>query len=280
MSTFLILGATGTVGAPLTARLVAAGHTVHAATRTPSSYAGPATPVALDLSSPDAAILEGVDRAFLLSPPGYSDQHAALAPLLEKIEAADRVDRIVTMTAQGVQYDESLPFRRLERRVEASGKRFVHLRPTWFAQNFHTFWGHGVRAAQTLALPAAEARVAFLDARDISASAFAALTREDVELDRAYELTGPDALTHAAAAGVLSEAVGKTIHYRSISDDAFREQLAPSGLPADYIEALVGLFAAVRRGVADKVTTDVEALTGTSPRPLARYAQDHRSLLR
>lgn len=280
-SSILVLGATGTVGATLVRHLAAQGHGVRAATRSPDRYDGPGTPVAVDLSNADtwSPALEGVERLFLLSPPGHADQRALLQPFVEAALKTGTLNRIVTMTAQGVDVDDSIPFRQLERFIEASGVEFVHLRPTWFAQNFHTFWGHGIREAKALALPAEDARVAFIDARDIGESAAAALTRSDIETNRAYVLTGPQALTHGEAAAVLSDAVGQTIAYTSISEDAFRQQLAPSGLPADYIELLVGLFAAVRLGVAEPVNDEVERLTGHAPRSLQTYATDHRTAL-
>jgi uncharacterized protein YbjT (DUF2867 family) len=280
MKNILVLGATGTVASPLTRLLVDAGHAVKAATRSPGAYEGPGEPVAFDLADASTwdAALEGVERVFVLAPPGFADQHAALSPFLERVFASARVDRIVTMTAQGVEFDDAIPFRRLELAIEASGKPFVHLRPTWFSQNFHTFWGHGVREHDVIALPAADARVPFVDARDIAASAAAALTRDDVELGRAYEPTGPASLTHAEAAAALSEVLGRTITYTPITDDAFRAQLAPSGLPADYIELLVGLFQAMRASEPRR-TDDVEALTGRAPLDLKTYARDHAAAL-
>ena len=281
-NTVLVLGATGTVGSALSARLVEAGQRVKAATREPARYAGPAETTRLDLADPTtfAPALAGVDRLFVLAPPGYADQYALLKPFLDAaLSSAHAIDRVVLMTAQGVDASDQIPFRRLERFVESREVDFVHHRPSWFSQNFHTFWGHGVREHGVIALPADDAKVAFIDARDIADAACGALTREDIETNRAYVLTGPEALTHAEAAAVLSEATGRDIRYRSIDEDAFRAQLAPSGLPPDYIELLVGLFAAVRMGAASEVTGAVATLAQHPARSLAAYASDHRAAL-
>lgn len=284
MSRILVLAATGTVGRPLAEALTRAGHSVRAATRDPSTYEGPGEPVALDLTDPStyAAALDGIDRVFLLAPPGHADQHALLAPFVDALPAD--LERAVLMTAQGVDFDDAIPFRKVELRLAATGIPSLVLRPSWFSQNFHTFWGHGVREAQILALPAADARVAFIDARDIAAAAAAALTRDDLaeaaSRHEAFVLTGPEALTHAEAAAVLSQATGKTIRYVAIDDDAFRAQLAPSGLPSDYIDLLVGLFGFVRMGAAAEVNDAVERLTGAPARPVSTYAADHVDLLR
>lgn len=279
MTTTLVLGATGTVGSPLSQLLVDSGHVVKAATRRPADYVGPATATHLDLldSSTFALALEGVDRLFVMAPPGHADAFGLLKPFLEV--ALPKVERVVTMTAQGVQHDDSIPFRQLELFIESANVPYVHLRPSWFSQNFHTFWGHGLREADLLALPAEDATVGFIDARDIAASAAGALTRDDIVFERAYELTGPEARTHASAAAEMSKVLGRELTYASISDDEFRDQLAPSGLPVDYIELLVGLFAAVRGGSASKVTENVNYLSGQTPRTVATYAEDHRAAL-
>ena len=279
MSHILVLGATGTVGRLLTEQLVRAGHTVRAATRNPARYDGAGEPVALDLADPGtfAAALAGVERAFLLSPPGHANQFALLQPFVDALP--DTVERVVLMTAQGVDADDAIPFRQLELHLAAAGRPHLVLRPSWFSQNFHSFWGHGIRTANTLALPAADARVAFIDARDIAESAAAALTRDDLAdaaaRHQAFILTGPEALTHAEASAVLSEALGRTIQYQSIDDDTFRAHLAPAGFPDDYVELLVGLFGFVRMGAAAEVNDHVQQLTGRSPRPLADYARDY-----
>lgn len=279
----LVIGATGTVGSSLTAALVAQGHTPLAATRSPEAHTlEGAQAVRLDLSDPStfAPALEGVTRLFLLVPPGHADAKSFLDPFLKVALNSPSLERVVTMTAQGVHFDDAIPMRQIELAVEASGKPFVHLRPSWFSQNFHTFWGHGVRGADTLALPAKDATVAFIDARDIAASAAGALTRDDITLNTAYELTGPEALTHAQAAAILSEATGRQITYQDISEDAFRAQLKPSGMPDDYIELLVNLFGAVRQGVASGVNDHVERLSGQPARALSVYAHDYRDALK
>lgn len=279
----LIIGATGTVGSHMVELLAKPGTHLLAGTRHPE--AAPSRDhvryICFDYLDPTtyAAALDGVTRLFILSPPGHPDAHALSASFLEQVSAIPSVERIVTMTAQGIDVDPSIPLRKLELAVEATGKSFVHLRPTWFAQNFHTYWGHGITNDDSITLPAEEARVAFIDARDIAASAAAALTRDDIELNRAYELTGPEALTHGEAAQRLSDVLGRPIVYRSTDDDTLRTMLTGAGLSPEYSEMMVGLFMAMRAGVASRVTKDVEILTGDPPNHIERYARDHADLL-
>ena len=273
MSNILVTAATGTVGSEVVKVLESKGHKVRAASRQGEGNNK------LDFTDPStfAPALEGIERVYIVSPPGHANQYELLKPFLSVLFATDSVKRIVTQTAQGVDADDNIPFRKLELAIEQSGKDYVHIRPTWFAQNFHNFWQVG--QYQGFALPAGDAQVAFIDARDIALAAAAALSRDDIALNRGYELTGPVALTHGEAASILSDVLGKTIAYQPIDDESFRQQLAPSGMPTDYIELLVNLFVPVRAGYAAAVTGDVELLANQAPRELADYARDFKHLL-
>ena len=176
MSTILVLGANGNVGAPLVRSLLDAGHSVRAAGRSGQAPEG-AEPVAFDYTDPAAIdrAFDGADAAYVLLPAGTVAVRELLLPV---IEAAQRHKvKVVLQTALGVDADESIPFRQVERALEASGLPFVILRPNWFADNFHTYWKAGIDHG-VIAVPAADGRTSFIDARDIAASAAAALTSD------------------------------------------------------------------------------------------------------
>ena len=125
-------------------------------------------------------------------------------------------------------------------------------------------------------LPAAESRTAFIDARDIAACAVACLLEDNFE-GQGWELTGPEGLTYAEAAEILSEVTGRKIRYQHVDDDTFRAGLARVGLASEYAELLVQLFAEVRGGIAERCTDSVLKLTGRPPRDLRSYVNDYRS---
>jgi uncharacterized protein YbjT (DUF2867 family) len=216
----LVLGATGHVGAPLVAQLVAEKEKVKAASRRGTNVAG-AESVRFDYGEKGTyrAALEEVDRAYVLLPGGYTNVVALLEPVIQA--AADRKVKVVLQTAIGVDADESIPYRQIERLVMRSGIRFVILRPNWFADNFHTFWLEGIKRG-TIALPAGEGRSSFIDARDVAASAAAALISDRFE-GNSFTLTGPSPLSYHDAAVILSNVSGRTINYTPINDDTFIE---------------------------------------------------------
>lgn len=272
----LVFAANGNVGQPLVQALLAKGEQVKAASRAGKAVGG-AQGVALDMDDPStfATAFAGVDRLFLLAPTGSLDITGRLLPVIEA--AAARKVKVVLMTALGVDADDAIPYRQMELALERSGTPFVILRPNWFADNFHTFWKAGIDHG-VIAVPAADGKTSFIDARDIAESAAAALTTDRFD-GKAFNLTGPEALTYGEAAAILARVTGKPIAYTAVSDDAFVGILTGAGVPGPYARFLATLFHPVREGWTARVTGDVETLTGHAPRSLATYAQDNAARL-
>jgi uncharacterized protein YbjT (DUF2867 family) len=155
-----------------------------------------------------------------------------------------------------------------------SGTPYVILRPNWFADNFHSYWIHGVKSG-TIAVPAAEGKTSFIDARDIAASAAAALTSSQFD-GKAFNLTGPEALDYGEAAAVLSRVIGRRIGYQPIDDESFIQGLTGAGIPPDYAGFLASIFHPVREGWTAAISPTVRELTGKQPRSLEAYARDHK----
>ena len=284
MTRYSIVGATGTVGTPLLhslAGLIAAGDSIQAITSDRAKAGRSVDGVAwvhLDLATGEGLVpaLANTDRLFLLSPPGHADQDRLLNPLIA--EATRRgLQKVVLMTALGVDASDG-PMRRVELALERSGLPHAIVRPNWFMQNFHTFWRHGIVTHDTLALPAGAAAVSFIDARDIGEVA-ARLLVDDRHARRAFDLTGPQAHTHAEAAQILSAAVGREIHYVDIDPAQFHRDLVAAGLPGDYADLLVQLMAFVKAGYNARVSPDVETLLGRPARTLAAYARESKDAL-
>ena len=273
MSTTLVIGASGTVGSELSRLLAAQGQTVRRAT---SRAPGGADQVQIDLARGTgiAAALEGVERAFLLAPPGHTNQHELLGPVIEA--ARERgLRRVVLMSAMGANADDNAPLRRAELQLEASGLPWNVIRPNWFMQNFNTFWLHGIQTQGRILLPVGRAKGSFIDARDIAAVAAALLSRDDLA-DREFDLTGAEALDHDEVAAILSRETGRDIRYQEIPPEAMLDGLLQAGVPRDYAEFLVLILGFFKAGYAERTTDAVQAITGRAPRRFADYARDHR----
>ncbi|EGE59827.1 UNVERIFIED_ORG: uncharacterized protein YbjT (DUF2867 family) [Rhizobium esperanzae] len=276
-SKILVIGANGTVGRHVVDGLLAKGEAVKAASRAGKLVAN-AEGVVFDYAKPETfgPAFDGVDRAYVLLASGYADSKGMLLPVIEA--AAARKVKVVLQSAFGVDADDAIPYRQVEIALEKSGTSYVILRPNWFSDNFHTFWKPGIDHGQ-IALPAAEGKSSFIDARDVAASGVAALTSSSFD-GKAFNLTGPEALSYTQAAAILSEAIGKPVSYNAVSDEVFIDMLTGAGVSADYASFLALIFYPVRQGWTAVVNGDVETLTGKAPRSLQTYAADYAATLK
>ena len=268
MATYLVLGGTGKTGRRLARQLSAAGHTVRAAARTPGSAAPGVDPVRFDWADDSTwgPALAGVRGAYLI-PPAMRTDHAPLLGDLAGRAADAGVERLVLLSARGVDQGPSNPLLDAERAVTAAaGDRaaVTVVRPSWFAQNAtESFFRPGLEQG-TLVAPTGDGAVPWIDAEDIAAVAAAALTG-DGHAGRVYELSGPRALTLAETAAVLAPYAGRDIRHVDLPVEQWVEGAAAGGLPRDYAQLLGGLFEVIRAGHEAPLSDGVQQALGREP---------------
>jgi uncharacterized protein YbjT (DUF2867 family) len=278
----LVLGSSGTVGREVVKELLEAGVPLRAGYLTRP----PATPgvegVRLNLATGNGldAALSGITSLFLLTG-SIEDQTGAE---LRAVEAARRagVKRLVKLSvwgAEGGDYSFAKIHRPVERAIEASGIPYTFLRPNGFMQNFITYDGESIRTQGAFSFPGGDARVSHVDVRDIARVAARTLTRLGHE-GKAYDLSGPEALTFAEVAEKLSAAAGRAIRYVDQPEAEFRKSMVEMGAPEPYADALLDLSRYYAAGKASRVTNAVKEVTGNAPISFDQFAGDHASALR
>jgi uncharacterized protein YbjT (DUF2867 family) len=274
MTTTLVLGASGNIGAELVRNLTALGHTVRSATSKPAARPGEVT---LDLVTGTglSQAFAGAGQAFLLAPSGHARQDSLLVPAIDAARAAG-LRKVVLLSAMGANADDNAPLRRAELHLQRSGLAWNVIRPNWFMQNFHTFWLSGIKAQGQIFLPTGRARGSFIDTRDIAAVT-ARLLSTDSFANADFDLTGARALDHDEVAAILSRVAGRTIGYTDISPDSMLEGLLGAGVPRDYAEFLIVILGAFKAGYNERVTDEVRRITGRDPIAFEQYASDHRA---
>ena len=274
----LILGATGAVGREVVEELARRDHRARLATRDPAVLRRrrpDAEVVEFDLTRPAtfAAALAGIRRVFLMARPGDDAPESLALPLIEEMKRGG-VRHVVDLSALGAERRPDFGLRRVELALEQSGMAFTHLRPNFF---FQVLLGpsllRGIQERGELALAAGEARISYLDTRDVGAVAAAALVDARHE-NAAYTLTGPEALDHSQVAASLSEAAARPITYRPLGDDELRARLGAAGFPPAWQERLVGFYRLVRTGACGLVSPDAERVLGRPLRTLASFARE------
>ncbi|MEA2497068.1 MAG: hypothetical protein QOJ29_4979 [Thermoleophilaceae bacterium] len=280
----LVTGATGQAGAEVVRAARARGERVRALVRDPEQAAqklGDGIELAAgDFADPRSvrAALEGVDDVVL----SCADDPRRVAWETSAIDAAAAagVRRIVKLSAVGAAPESPVAFwdwhDRVERHLLASGVPGVILRSSFYMTNVLAA-AEQVAGEGRLYAPAAGARIAMIDPRDVGAAAAAVLSTPGHD-GRMYVLTGPAAITYAQVADELSAATGRTVEFIDVPDEAAKQGLIQAGLPGVVAEQVVKVFAMARQGVAEQVTATVRSLTGSPPRDFASFARDHARL--
>ncbi len=274
--TIVVTGATGNVGRPLVAELVAAGARVRAVTRTPKA-AGFASGVEVVGSAADA--LPGASAVFLNSRPLGPD----LPNVVDQCLRAG-VTKLVALSAINADDDFSRQPSRfrgdrnkeVEQLAVDSGLAWVSLRPTVFATNFAGMWSAQIRAGDLVAGPYAAASAAPIVESDISAVAARALLTDELVGQR-IPLTGPQAFTNSELVEVIGAVLGRPLQYREISTDLVRQRFIGLGFTAAFADAYTAMLAETLDKPA-LVTHDVEKILGRPAVPFAHWVSQHRDL--
>jgi uncharacterized protein YbjT (DUF2867 family) len=228
-----------------------------------------------------ASALHAIEKIVLIS--SFSPDLVRLQTNL--VEAAARAPsrpRIVKLSGLGADPDGPTVMARwhgaVERAIQESGLSWTMLRPAYFMQNLLMMSG-GIRNTGAFALPAAGAAVAQIDIRDIAAVIVRVLVEAGHE-GKAYDLTGPDAITWVEVAEILSAVAGRPIRYEPITPEEFKRRLEGAGMPAWLGDALNELFAQFRAGAGMRTTDWIRRITNQPPRSFAVFARDHAHAFR
>jgi len=274
--TIVVTGATGNVGRPLVAELVAAGAQVRAVTRTPKTAGFPSRAQVVG-SATDA--LPGASAVFLNS-------RALGEQLPEVVDQCRRagVTKLVALSAINADDDFSRQPSRfrgdrnkeVEQLAVESGLAWVSLRPSVFATNFAGMWSAQIRAGDVVGGPYAAASSAPIVESDISAVAARALLTDELVGQR-IPLTGPQALTNSELVEVVGAVLGRPLQYREIPTDLVRQRFIGLGFGADFADAYMAMLAETLDKPA-LVTHDVEKILGRPATPFAQWVSEHHDL--
>jgi uncharacterized protein YbjT (DUF2867 family) len=298
--TILVTGATGTVGSEVVKQLAAisssSGYNVRAAVHSNNKSvklrqldSEGVEIVDLDYTKQEtvAHALNNVDKIFLqtLPTPNVADICSNIINEAKK----NGVKYIVKLSAMGADSEPRSTILRLhgeeEKIIEDSGIPYTFLRPPAYMQNFVTQFGHTIKTQNAFYVPAGDAKMSFIDSRDIGAITAGILTRNNSgsslqHKNKAYDITGPDAISYGQAADILSSEDGKKISYVNITEEDARKGMKQIGMGGWFIDIMMELFRINRAGYGSETTTVVEDITGRKPIPFAQFAKDYAEVFR
>lgn len=269
-----ITGATGYVGGKVAAQLAQRGFRqrliVRDLSRAPQ-LPGAEVAYASDLGDADGMTqaLRGVHILFLVSgdlDPGRTRQHTTAA---ESALAAG-VERIVYLSFLNAAPDATFTLARehfhTEAHIRASGVPFTFLRSSLYAEAAPHFAG----ADGVIRGPAGDGRVSYVTRDDVVDSAVTVLTTPGHD-GQTYSNTGPEALTLAETAALLTEVTGRRCSYYEETMEEAKQSRAVYGAPDSTVEAWISTYTAIANDELSLVTDDIARVTGHAPHTLRDF---------
>ncbi len=282
----LITGASGNVGRAVQDEVLKTGKPIRAMYRSEvdagNAPTGASTVIA-DFSSKDSLnrALAGADTVFLVCSP---------IPALVELEnnvveacQANQVKHVVLNSALGAgDYPKSFPawHRLVEDNLRTSGLGYTVLRPNSFMQNILAFHAPGIRTTGAFYAGYGEARISYIDLRDIASVASNILAAPDGHAGKTYELNGPEAVTSVNLAERISRAANRSVKYVDIPESAQRKSMLELGMPEWQVDALLDLQRYYTNGQGGEVTDVLPRLLGRTPVKLDEFLDEFKDHFR
>ena len=272
--TLAVTGSTGHLGGLVARQLADSGSPqrllVREAGRAPELKG--AVPAVVTYADPvlAKAALDGVKTLFMVSAAEAEDRLQQHCTFVDAAAAAG-VQHIVYTSFFGAAEDSIFTLARdhfaTEERIKSSGMKFTLLRDNFYLDFLPLLAGEdgAIRG------PAGDGVMAAVARADIARSAVTVLRDPDLHIGRTYDLTGPEDLSLARAAELLTAGTGRTITFHNETLEEAYASRASYGAPRWQVDAWVSTYTAVAAGELAGPTSAVHELTGQEPLGLAQF---------
>ena len=273
----LIIGSTGKIGTEMVYQLLAKGiHPIIASRsikKAQKKFGINEHYVAFDFEKPQTfpVALKGIDKVFFIAP--HNNPSKSVQLFLEEAKAA-HIQHITFSSGRTTGDIPGKPLFKVTELVRASGIPYTIIVPAWFMQNFCNWLGGSIVSEDKIIIPAADAKMAFIDVRDIAAVAIKTLTEEG-HAGKTYELTSDEALDHYEVAEKISQVRGKPVQYIPLSNEDYVTEMLKRGgseAAANYVNML---FDIVKTGKEASVSEDLEQVLHRLPISFDEFVEDY-----
>ena len=163
-----------------------------------------------------------------------------------------------------------------EQALNWSGLPVVHVRPTIFLEGFFlTLTPDSVRQSNEIRLPFGDGKTSPVAAEDVARVVATLLEKPQPHIGKVYNLTGPQSENMHFYAQEYSRALGRTITYKDIPVESWRDALLERGFPVHLVSHLATMADLHRAGRFDRKSDDVMILTGQRPLNVQEFVRNN-----
>lgn len=289
-ATLLVTGASGHLGRRIVELLLETHQgKIIATTRTPDKLADFTQRGVIvrqaDFDQPDslASAFEGAERLLLVSTDKVDVPGQRITQHQNAIKAAQQagVKHVVYTSIMNPVADSPAfvvpDHRATEEALEASTMGWTVLRENIYTDVLLLSLKQAVQFG-TLANAIGDGKAAYITREDCARAAAAALASA-FEGRRTLDITGPEAVTQAEVAALLSKLTQRQIAYTPLPLETLIQNMVAAGLPRPVAEGFASFDAAVAKGYFSAVSNTVETLTGQKPTSVADFITANKDSL-
>src|ERR1700744_1875480 len=234
------------------------------------------------------AAMSGVSRMFfnMSVSPDYLQATAVVcvaATEVHRLEVLVNMSQMTVsqMTAASTEESEQQRLHFLaEHVVNWSGVPAVHVRPTVLLENplFAIVAARSIRATGRLALPFGAGRTSPVASSDVADVVTTILCDPRGHLGAVYELTGPATLNIDELAEQYAQALGRPVAAAQSSDEQLLQALDTAGVSSHVRQHIAKMARLHREDRYNRLTQDVEHVTGHPARSVRDYVEQPREM--
>ena len=281
----LVTGATGTVGKEVVIQLsiiddITARAGVHSVIKGENLKRLPEVEIVeMDFKDQNSlhAAFTHMEKVFMVTP--FTQDQVEMAKTLVDEAKKAGVKHLVRLSVINADAEQGVTIgkwhREIEKYIEDSGIPYTFLRPSSFMQNFINYDAASIRNEGRFYHTTGNGKIAMIDVRDIAAVGVEVLTGSGHE-GKAYELTGPEALSYQEAAQIMSEVTGKQVQFVDVPADAAKSAMLENQMPEWMVDAMLELEAACKENRFSETSGAVQQLTGRKPYSFRQFVEDHK----
>ncbi|WP_017414355.1 NmrA family NAD(P)-binding protein [Clostridium tunisiense] len=221
--------------------------------------------------------LEDIDRVFIMRPP-HLGKPQDLKPFIEALKRKGNIELVSFLSLIGVENNPVPPHHKIEKYIEEVGLPYCHIRPSFFMQNISGIHAFEVKYFNRIVVPVGSALTSFIDAEDIGEITAKILSNPKSHINKAYSITGPEAIDYYEVEKIMTEELGRKIAYSNPKPSfALKYWTKIRGLDEEYSKVMNMLYMMTRLGTAKKVTSVFKEVMGKNPQTFRQFVRKNIS---
>ncbi len=276
----LVTGATGNIGSEIVKQLKTKNANFVAGTSNGESITGVET-VKFNFADNDSLknAFQDITTLFLLLP--SHPEAATWGENAIKLAKESGVKHIVRSSGMFADANSDLLIEKLlgstDKFLKESGTNYTITAPSSFMQNFSTQMINDYKAG-VIYQAADDAKISWVDVRDIAAVNVEVLLNPDKYLNQTLVITGSESLNYSEAINRMNEILEKKTQYVAIQNEAAAKAMADMHFPQFVIDLLISLNNSIKQGHFIETTNTIEDVIGRKAITFNQFVEDNKKV--